>query len=159
MSVDDVAVRLKRQTAEIEAWENGDAAPTYAQLEALAYNLYKRPLAVFFLPSPPKEASPKQEFRTLPEEDLASLSRDTYLHLRKAHAYQLGLRELYEGANPAQVKIWQQVELKLGDDVASKAQQIRTVLGIDAAIQSSWSKDEDALKAWREAIERCGVFV
>lgn len=159
MSVADVAARLKRQTTEIEAWESGDTAPTYAQLESLAYDLYKRPLAVFFLPSPPKEASPKQEFRTLPEEDLASLSRDTYLHLRKARAYQLGLAELYEGINPAQPKIWREVRLNLGDDLPSKAQKIRTVLGINAEVQASWSRDENALKVWREAIEKRGVFV
>lgn len=159
MSVDDVAARLKRQTTEIEAWERGDTAPTYAQLESLAYNLYKRPLAVFFLPSPPEEASPRQEFRTLPEEDLANLSRDTYLHLRKAHAYQLGLQDLYEGVNPAQPKIWRQVELRLGDDVPSMAQRIRDALGVDNAVQATWAKPEDALKAWREAIERRGIFV
>ncbi|MBN6152783.1 ImmA/IrrE family metallo-endopeptidase [Xanthomonas sp. AmX2] len=159
MSVDDVAARLKRQAAEIEAWERGDTAPTYAQLESLAYDLYKRPLAVFFLPSPPKEASLRQEFRTLPEEDLASLDRDTYIHLRKARAYQLGLVELYEGVNPAQLKIWQEVKLSIGDDLPFKAQQIRKVLGIDAAVQATWIKDDDALKAWREAIEKRGVFV
>jgi len=159
MSVADVAVRLKRQAIEIESWERGDTSPTYAQLEALAYDLYKRPLAVFFLPTPPKEASPRQEFRTLPEEDLATLDRDTYLHLRKARAYQLGLAELYEGTNPANSKIWNEVKLSIGDDLAAKARQIRATLGIDTEIQASWARDEDALKAWREAIEKRGIFV
>lgn len=159
MTVADVAVRLKRQAIEVESWERGDTSPTYAQLEALAYDLYKRPLAVFFLPTPPKEASPRQEFRTLPEEDLATLDRDTYLHLRKARAYQLGLAELYEGTNPANSKIWNEVKLSIGDDLAAKARQIRAILGIDTEIQASWARDEDALKAWREAIEKRGIFV
>ncbi|MCC7633623.1 ImmA/IrrE family metallo-endopeptidase [Stenotrophomonas rhizophila] len=159
MTVADVAVRLKRQAIEIESWERGDTSPTYAQLEALAYDLYKRPLAVFFLPTPPKEASPRQEFRTLPEGDLATLDRDTYLHLRKARAYQLGLAELYEGTNPANSKIWNEVKLSIGDDLAAKARQIRATLGIDTEIQASWARDEDALKAWREAIEKRGIFV
>lgn len=159
MTVADVAVRLKRQAIEVESWERGDTSPTYAQLEALAYDLYKRPLAVFFLPTPPKEASPRQEFRTLPEEDLATLDRDTYLHLRKARAYQLGLAELYEGTNPANSKIWNEVKLSIGDDFAAKGRQIRAILGIDTEIQASWARDEDALKAWREAIEKRGIFV
>lgn len=50
-SIDDVALHLKREPDEIEAWELGHTSPTYAQLEELAYKLYKRPLAVFFLPS------------------------------------------------------------------------------------------------------------
>ena len=55
LSVSDVALRLKRPAEEIEAWEAGDAFPSYPQLEKLAYQIYKRPLAVFFLPIPPEE--------------------------------------------------------------------------------------------------------
>ena len=54
-SVEDIAKQLKRDPAEIRAWETGESAPTYAQLEKLAYDLYKRPLALFFLPEPPQE--------------------------------------------------------------------------------------------------------
>jgi ribosome-binding protein aMBF1 (putative translation factor) len=39
-SVEDIANQLKRDPAEVRAWETGDAAPTYAQLEKLAYDLY-----------------------------------------------------------------------------------------------------------------------
>ena len=48
-----VAATLKRDVGEVRAWEAGEAAPTYSQLEKLAYVVYKRPLAIFFLPSPP----------------------------------------------------------------------------------------------------------
>ena len=54
LSVSDVAGRLKRPVQEIAAWEVGDAFPSYPQLEKLAYQIYKRPLAVFFLPAPRK---------------------------------------------------------------------------------------------------------
>lgn len=43
---------------EISAWEAGAGGPSYAQLEKLAYELYKRPLAIFLLPSPPPEPRP-----------------------------------------------------------------------------------------------------
>ena len=71
MSVEDVALKLKRPPEDIRAWESADAtAPTYAQLETLAYKVLKRPLAVFFLPEPPKEVSPKREFLFLRYDDL-----------------------------------------------------------------------------------------
>ena len=70
LTVSDVADKLKRTVAEIEEWETGAAAPSYPQLEKLAYDLYKRPLATFFLPTPPNEPSPKTEFRSLPDQDL-----------------------------------------------------------------------------------------
>lgn len=54
-----VAAVLKRDVAEVLAWEAGKAAPTYPQLEKLAYVVYKRPLAAFFLPSPPAGGRPR----------------------------------------------------------------------------------------------------
>lgn len=159
LDVDEVARRLKRPLAEIEAWEDGTSAPTYPQLEKLAYQIYKRPLAVFFLPEPPKEILPQKEFRTLPDADLRTLQRDTYLHIRRAHAYQLALRELFDGQNPAERQIWKAVPLSLSKDVTTQAQAIRKYLGITLESQVAWKTDEQALKAWRKCIEDCGVFV
>ncbi len=38
---DDVAERFNKRAAETQAWENGQGGPTYAQLERLAYEIYK----------------------------------------------------------------------------------------------------------------------
>jgi transcriptional regulator with XRE-family HTH domain len=46
MTTADVADKLKKPIALVDAWENGSSAPTYSQLETLAYDLYKRPLAM-----------------------------------------------------------------------------------------------------------------
>ena len=96
MSIEDVAHKLKRSPEEVLAWEapNG-ASPTYAQLENLAYKVFKRPLAVFFLPAPPVEMPPAREFRTLPDADLQALHADTYLQIRKAYAFQITLKEIF----------------------------------------------------------------
>ena len=159
MDVGEVAQRLKRPPAEIEAWENGSASPTYPQLEKLAYQIYKRPLAIFFLPEPPEEALPQKEFRTLPDADMESLRRDTYLHIRRAHAYQIALHELFNSQNPASRQIWKSISLSESKDVAAQAQAIREYLGITLDRQIAWKTDEQALKAWRKNIEGCGVFV
>lgn len=150
---------MKRPVADIEGWETGASAPSYAQLEKLAYTLYKRPLAVFFLPSPPDEANPQREFRTLPDTDLDTLSRDTHFHIRRAHAYQLALREVFANGNPATRRIWEIMSLSRAAGIEGQAMQIRNILGIDMATQSGWSSDEAALKAWRARIEDMGVFV
>lgn len=159
LSVINVADMLKRQPEEVEAWEDGTAAPTYPQLEKLAYQIYKRPLAVFFLPSPPEENLPQREFRTLPDADLQTLQRDTYLHIRRAYAYQLALHELFDGHNPAERQIWKALSLSTSDDLATQALAIRKQLGITLEQQADWKTDEHALKAWRSAIERSGIFV
>jgi len=74
--IDDVGVKLRRKriTSEtIASWEKGTASPTYVQLERLAYEIYKRPLALFFFPEPPEEETPAESFRTLPEKEDCSI--------------------------------------------------------------------------------------
>ena len=159
LSIADVAQKLKRPSEEIEAWESGEQAPTYPQLEKLAYEIYKRPLAVFFLPSPPEEAMPQREFRTLPDSDFQTLSRDTYLHIRRAHAYQLALKELFDSRNPAERYIWQSLALTPSKNITEQAAAIRKFLGIAIEDQTSWKNDESALKAWRQSIEDSGIFI
>lgn len=161
LSVQDVAARLKRPVEEVEAWESesGAGAPSYAQLEKLAYQIYKRPLAVFFLPTPPEEISPEREFRTLPSADLQLLAADTHMQIRRAHAFQIALKELFDDRNPSEQLIWQQIRLTRDASIVQQAQAIRQNLGISLEIQIGWKSDDLALKQWRQAIESSGVFI
>lgn len=159
LSRGDVALMLKRPVSEIESWETGEASPTYTQLEKLAYTVYKRPLAVFFLPEPPKEISPRREFRTLPEMEMQTLLPDTYLHIRKAHALQIILTELFDGKTPVNNPIWLALHLSQERSLAVQAQKIRQFLNISIEKQSAWSTDDNALENWRKTIEDAGIFV
>jgi Zn-dependent peptidase ImmA (M78 family) len=159
MPVSEVADKLKRSVAEIEAWEKGDSAPSYPQLEKLAYELYKRPLATFFLPAPPSEPNTKAEFRSLPEQDLETLNRDTLFLIRKARAFQFALAELFGERTPADRPIWRSIQLSTSQPVARQASLIRDALGISLDQQRAWPNDDTALKQWRRAIEARGVFV
>lgn len=158
-SVEEVAKRMKRDPAEITAWEAGERSPTYVQLETLAYKIYKRPLAVFFLPQPPPEPDPETEFRTLPDFDLEDLSSDTRYQIRFAHSLQLSLKELNDGGNPAESLIFRDIALSLQRNVREQADEIRRYLDISLETQVAWRSSETALKAWRNATEDAGVFV
>ena len=159
LSLADVASMMKRSEEEVASWESGDGTPTYPQLEKLAYQIYKRPVAVFFLPAPPDEILPQREFRTLPDAEMGRLLRDTYLQIRHAHAYQLALSELFEGKNPLERKIWKSVSLTPEISVSNQVAQIREYLSIPLETQISWRSEEQALKEWRKAIEESGIFV
>ena len=158
-SQEDVALHLKRTTEEVAAWEAGSSAPTYAQLETLAYGLFKRPLAVFFLPAPPPEPKVKQEFRTLPDFEIDQLAADTRYQLRLAHAYQISLRELNDGANTSPRKIFSDLRFSDRTGAAAAAATVRQYLGTTVATQTAWGSSEDALKAWRGLVEDVGVYV
>lgn len=146
---------LHKDEAIITAWERNDAdvpAPTLRQLERIA-ELLRRPLAIFFFSEIPDVPSLKREFRTLPEPADPSETRDTSYALREAQARQLSILELTGGTNPAG-------DLFLfADSRPLDAERLRRALGVTLEYQQSFSGPEDAFKAWRERLERIGVFV
>ncbi len=159
LSLKDVAKRMKKKVTEIEAWERGEASPTYVQLETLAYDIYKRPIALFFFPEVPEEETIEQSFRTLPEKELQRIpSRMLYL-LRKAKVLQLNLSELYENVNPGNSLILRDLDFTTSIAATKMADRVRGYLGIQLTHQQSWQNTDDAFKHWRMALEDHGVFV
>ena len=158
-SVNDVAEKIKKDAAIIAAWESGDAAPTYPQLEYLAYTLYKRPLAIFFFPEPPDESDLSRSFRTLPHTETDKFAPDTLYALRAGRAFQLTLSELNNGTNPSDKKIFRDIELRSGTALAEAVTAVRAYLGIDINQQMKWRNATVALKAWRNVVQDNGIFV
>ena len=158
-SLDEVARAMNKEVAVVEAWEEGPDTPTYVQLEKLAYQIYKRPLATFFLPEPPPEPDLKKSFRTLPEFEIETLSADTRFALRYARSMQLSLTELTNGVNPSERKIFQDITLSKKSNINHVAAQVRHYLGVSLSDQTSWDSAEEALKFWREHVEQVGMFV
>ncbi len=159
LSQEEVAQRMKKTISDIKAWERGEAAPTYIQLECLAYEIYRRPIALFFFPEIPEEEAVERTFRTLPEQELQRMpSRILYL-LRRAKVFQLNLVELYDGMNPANRQILRDLNFAPSVAVTEMAQQVRSYLGVTLGDQQSWGDADDALKRWRTVLEDHGVFV
>jgi len=156
---DQVAAALGKAEDVIASWEAGEEFPTYGQLEKLAYEVYKRPLAIFFFPAPPDEKDPRTEFRLLPDFELESLEPDTLFAARQARAFQESLRELSGGTNPAAPMLLRQVNARTQPSVEALCASVRDVLGVSLAAQKTWGSLERALKNWREAIEARGVYV
>ena len=159
ISLEDVAGKFKKDIKVIEKWESGEESPTYAQLEKLAYTLYKRPIALFFFPEPPEEPDERQEFRTLPEFEVENLAPDTLYALRQAKAMQLSLKEINDDLNPSDQKIFRDISINLQEDLISSIQKIRDYLNISLEDQSSWQDEDIALKSWRNIIEKSGIFI
>jgi Zn-dependent peptidase ImmA (M78 family) len=157
-SIGEVADRLERKPEEIRSWEAGDTAPTYPQLERLS-SVYKRPLAVFFFPNPPSEPTPQYEFRTLPRTDLDSLHPDTRYQIRIALSFQESLRDIYSNKNPSERCIFRDIKLSFQEDITEQAKKVRDYLDLGMDKQVSWRDEDQALKAWRSAVEEVGIFV
>ena len=159
LSREDVALKMHKSEEDIRAWEEGVRSPTYSQLETLAYNIYKRPVAVFFFPEVPEEDTPKAEFRTLPESVVEDLPPELIRMYRKAKVYQINLAELFDNEPPAEQNILHEQELSFSTDINNLVGDLRRFLDIDIDQQTQWSGYEAALKTWRERFEKHGVFI
>lgn len=161
LSPEDVARRLggRVNAGTVLAWESGESCPTYPQLEKLAHDIYKRPVAVFFFPSVPAEESPKTEFRTLPDTMLAALPPEIIKLYRRAKLYQLNLEELFEGETTARESLLDKFVLNENARIEPIATALRRTLGVSMEEQSGWRSAETAFKTWRGSLESHGVFV
>ena len=160
-TVQEVVAKLKRKTVTDQTvfdWEQGKAFPTYAQLEILAYGIYKRPLAVFFFPQPPDdESGVKKSFRTLPQ-PVENLRPAMRFLLRKARFMQLNLMELI-GSDETIRKIFKEITFKTNASVKNLTHKVRNYLDISLEEQKKWKDPAKALNKWREAVQSAGVFV
>ena len=162
LSVDDVVAKMRRKrvTAEtIRSWENGEDRPSYSQLERIAYQIYKRPLALFFFPEPPEEETPRQSFRTLPDHVVERLPPQIRYLIRKARVMQLNLSELYDNVNPAPQNIIHDLSFHPGVAAEEVAATVRNYLRIDLTQQIQWRNSAEALQMWRRTFVDHGVFV
>jgi Zn-dependent peptidase ImmA (M78 family) len=159
LSLPAVAARIKKGEEVVADWETGSESPTFRQLEELADRVYKRPVAIFFFPNPPSEEDARSQFRTLPESEIDTLAPDTRFALREALAFQESVRELTAGTNPATNIFTRDVRPHLGESIEELAAKVRSYLEIPLNVQSAWASTEEAMRRWRRACERVGVFV
>lgn len=150
----------KRVTeAVVRAWEAGEDQPTYRQLERLAYEIYKRPLAVFFFPEPPEEAAPAESFRSLTPEIVARLSPRMHYLLRRAKALQFSIADLAGDRGAGARFLPRELRLGVGRSVAEAVAGVRRHLGVSLDQQCGWGDTRTALARWRDQVEDCGIFV
>jgi Zn-dependent peptidase ImmA (M78 family)/DNA-binding transcriptional regulator YiaG len=155
-TVKEAAAILGESEEQVLQWETGLKQPLLHQVKALA-RFYKRPLAAFFLPSPPEELSHPHDFRTLPDENERPLSPKTRLAMRQARRLQSiasELKEDDEGDFHACIG-----HAKLSDDPEALACNVRESLGISLAEQLSWEKDTGAMDRWKKSVEGLGILV
>lgn len=156
LSLDNLALRMKRDPNELRMWESGESSPSYTTLEDLAYRHFKVPLAIFFFPTPPDVKDPVGNFRRLPEYELERFSPDTIQKIHLAQAYQNSLEELFMGETPERM-IHRDLDPKRYS-LEAFAEKVRNYIGITLSQQFSFRSNDQAFKAWRHALENSGVF-
>jgi len=148
------AKELDVDVTRLSAWENGSEPISIPQLRRAA-NLYKRPLAVFFLPEPPKGYGAMKDFRRLPGPQ--ALSPAFMLEVRDAHAR----RELAVDLAADLEERPQRFPVRASMDATPPdiGMKLRRALNVSLDEQRQWRDTGQALAAWRSAVEALDVLV
>lgn len=154
--VETASRRLGVVPARMAAWEAGEARPTIAQLRKLA-GIYKRPLAIFYLPEPPTDFQPLRDYRRLPDTELGHLSPRLLASIRRARAVRDAALDLREEADePAGSAPRLAVA---SNDPEALGVAARRLLGVSLATQHAWRDPGKALNGWIEAVSALDVLV
>jgi Zn-dependent peptidase ImmA (M78 family)/DNA-binding XRE family transcriptional regulator len=154
--IQEVAKRMNTSEQTVIDWESGQKKPTLLQLEKLAKTIYKRPLAAFFLNTPPVESPLPTDYRILPTDRKPPLSTKTRLAIRRARRLQSLATELIENLNKGVSKI-ETVRLSLNpEDISIK---IRQGFQISVDEQFKWKNEYRAFNTWKRTLENFGILI
>lgn len=156
LTVEQAAKKVQVKPDRLESWEKGEKRPTLRQLRKLG-SVYKRPMAVFYLPEPPKDFQPIRDFRRLPEKVAGIESPELMWAIRRARDCREIALELYEDLEGESPMFSMRADIS--DDPESLAGQIRKVLGVTRDIYLTFRNDYDTFNWWRTSLENVGVLV
>jgi len=140
----------------IAEWEAGQRRPTIKQLRALAW-IYRRPIAVFYLPEVPEAEEMPKDFRRLPGQVAGVESSDLRFEIRKAGLRREIALELsgLEGEEPEGIE----ASASLDESPEEVGARVRDLLGVHLTDQVGWRGPYDSFNGWRGAVEGAGALV
>ena len=154
--VDAASAKAGVKPEALASWENGQARPSIPQLRKLA-KLYKRPIAVFYLPEPPQGFTVPKDYRRPTGTGAVSPSPELLFQLWEAQSRRELFLELYEQTEGNLPRMTLSADLK--EDPETVAQRIRSYLEVPLEAQRDWEAEYDTMNRWRTAFERAGVLV
>ncbi|QXH44253.1 ImmA/IrrE family metallo-endopeptidase [Pseudomonas xanthosomatis] len=138
-------------------YERGEKETSRVLLSKMA-TVYRRPLLVFYLPSPPGVAERGEDFRTVPEEirieskgSLDALIRDIYVRQDLIKNLLVDIEE----ATPKQFVN----SFSLNHSAGQVATATKELLNFDLEKFRKYAKPEDAFNYTRKCVEGTGIFV
>lgn len=149
MSETDAAAKVSVKVEKIIEWENGESKPTVNQAIKLAKS-YQRPFAVLFLPEPPTDFQPLQDFRKSGSKDLSTAV--TFI-IREIQKKQSWISQEHQENEEPQLPFVGKYSLK--DDPKIVAEDILRTLEINPSNYG----DINPLKQWIDKAESNGIFV
>jgi len=155
-SYEDIARCLGVATIEVTTWARTTQPISLRvrQLEDLA-DCLRRPLAAFLLATPPSEPKLPQDFRRSHHQNIP-LSSDLRFAIRRARRLQRIAREILEEMDLPSLSNLPQASLQQKPEIIAK--ELRELFGITVKDQIGWRDQYQALKKWRDMLEKHSVL-
>jgi transcriptional regulator with XRE-family HTH domain len=156
--LETAAKKIQVKAERLESWEAGDSRPTIKQLRNLG-RAYKRPIAVFYLPEPPRDFQVSRDFRRLPGQVAGLASPELRFEMRRAQNRREVAVELFELAGDNLPGF--PLQATLADDTERVAREIREFLGVTYDAQIGWkpAPNYESFNNWRATLESAGILV
>jgi len=156
LPVELAAKRVGVDSERLLAWEHGDDRPSIPQLRKSAA-VYKRPLAVFFLPEPPATPPPLHDFRRLDAANRPQGSPELLTEFRRARRRRQIAIEIASESDEGIQDI--PIRATTRDDPERLAQAARDWLGITVRQQATWRGEYGPLNDWLSVVEARPILV
>jgi Zn-dependent peptidase ImmA (M78 family) len=150
-----VAKRLSVDKDKIQSWESGVDLPTIPQARELS-KIYKRPLAVFYMPEPPEGFQTLRDYRKLARTEERMFSPEMLELIRTVQDHQAWLKDYLRSEGVESLSFVGSVRLSAHVKVA---ELIRKELDYDIEQQINTSGRYEALRLFISKIEEAGIFI
>jgi Zn-dependent peptidase ImmA (M78 family)/DNA-binding XRE family transcriptional regulator len=149
MTVEDAAAKVSVTAERYQSWESGEDQPTIRQAQKLAHD-FKRPFALLFFPSVPKDFQPLQDFRKAGSMELGTGSAFIIREIQQKQAWIAELNQ-ESGEKP----------LPFVGKFTIKADPVRVAVDILGTLRINPSRysSGNIIKEWISAAEAQGIFV
>jgi Zn-dependent peptidase ImmA (M78 family) len=154
--LEEAAKKVPINPEKLLACEQGTARLSIAQLRKLS-NAYKRPLAFFYLPSPPMPEINLKDFRRMQGSEEQTTSPALRLEIRRAMFRREAAIEMYKDLE-IEIPVFD-LTTSLNVKIEKIGKQIRQKLKVSKEVQEQIQGEYSALNLWRDAIEAQGVLV
>lgn len=158
LSAEAAARKIGVPDDRVQAWEAGEAQPTIAQLRKAA-EVYKRSLAVFFLPAPPAGFDTLRDFRRHEGSGPGTWSPGLHEDYRRAHMQRDLALELYELEDVEPPSKWRIDPLPATDEELANAARQRLLSITPLPFPTGSGTVYDHINTWVAALETAGVMV
>lgn len=147
------AEKIKISEEKLRELEQQQGDITIGQLKKISAT-YKMPVAYFLLRNAPSDVVVPDAFRVVYDSEDVGLSPSLMLAVRSARYAQSVIQELAEKEIRYDFK-----NITIKDDAEKVAAYFRDFLGVSLKDQKKYTDPATALRGWKDAVERLGIFV